>query len=309
MQKTAVVKWGVFFRRAPAEGGFRACGRGAWFPPVRRRGGSACGRSDFFAAEKVTKKPPKPAVLKSLSDCQRRWPPSGAPCRYVASLLALTRSFIAARRRASARRRLGGLEWQGIGAHICAYPSAKSAERSECALRNLAVFIPPRRAARRRTASRTENRSDSGNREYPYRPRSRRASYSCTDGEATGFSFLWKSENGSFLFPKRKELVSEPVPRGARRGDAQRRARRNAATAERGNTGIVDTRAERVIAAPPAARRRFSFYGSPKPFLPFGKTKGRNGVGSRSPCRGVTANSKKAPPFGDAFVFAISSGR
>jgi len=32
----------------------------------RDAGVSACGQSDFLAAEKVTKKPPKPAVLESL---------------------------------------------------------------------------------------------------------------------------------------------------------------------------------------------------------------------------------------------------
>ena len=70
------------FRAAPGAGGFarlrgaglvaRAAARLAWAfarfraasardwlraPPRRGTGGSACGRSDFFAAEKVTKKP------------------------------------------------------------------------------------------------------------------------------------------------------------------------------------------------------------------------------------------------------------
>jgi len=95
MQMLPVVKWGVL---PPCPGAFSAGPGGGNF--------SACGRSDFFAAEKIAKKPPKPAVLESLSDCRHRWPPSGAPCQYVASLLALTRSFIEARLRASSRRRL-----------------------------------------------------------------------------------------------------------------------------------------------------------------------------------------------------------
>jgi|GEM_PF-1368689 len=71
-------------------------------------------------------------------------------------------------------------------------------------------------------------------------------------------------------------------PRGARRGNAQHRARRNTATAETGNSRIVHARAERDIAAPPAARQAFTFFGSLKTVLSFSR-KGKNWFQEPSP--------------------------
>ena len=110
-----------------------------------------------------------------------------------------------------------------------------------CFITNQKTYPPPRRAGRRRTISHTEKRSDSGNREYPYRPRSRRAGLRGTCGDTTGGFLFWGSLKPCFLFRKRKRKggFRNRCPRRAgRHGDAQYRARRNAATAETGNTRI-----------------------------------------------------------------------
>ena len=67
--------------------------------------------------------------------------------------------------------------------------------------------------------------------------------------------------------------------------------------------------AGRSCAAPPVAQGGFSFYGSLKPFLPFGKTKGRNGVRRAAPLparynTGTRSGSRASrtpacPPSGD----------
>jgi len=87
-----------FIPPSPGGGDFSACGRKGQV--------SACGPTHFALGGKVGKTPLEPAVQDSLFDCLHRWPPSGAPCRYVQCLFVLTRSFIEARRCTPAQQRL-----------------------------------------------------------------------------------------------------------------------------------------------------------------------------------------------------------
>ena len=75
--------------------------------------------------------------------------------------------------------------------------------------------------------------------------------------------------------------IANLCPRQARRGTARASAeRRNAGPPNGGGRGKSIRRSyapDGLDRHSHETRRRFSFYGSLKPFLPFGKTKGRNG--------------------------------